>query len=101
LRPGTSIRFFFFIRHFNGDWGDVSPEERQENEENLSTDGRLFSRYNAPFGALWIITTGDRSETYMCFPSQYTAWATGQIEKRASMAFSLRTPPFTDLSSSN
>ena len=88
---------FFFIRHFNGDWGDVSSEERQENEESLLTGGRLFSRYNAPFGALWIITTGDRSETYMCFPSQYTAWATGQGEKRVGMAaVSLRSPPFID-----
>jgi hypothetical protein len=85
---------FFFIRHFNGDWGDVSPEECLENEKSLSSDGRLFSRYNASFGMLWIITTADRSETYMCFPDQYTAWATGKAEERESITSNLRQPPF-------
>ncbi len=68
---------FYFIRHFNGDWGDIEPGEMAENEHNLESGGRLFSRYQTPFGELWIITTADRSETYMCFPTQYLEWATG------------------------
>ena len=85
---------FFLIRHFSGDWGDVSSEERQENEENLASGGRLFSRYNAPFGELWIVTTDDRTETFMCFPDQYMAWATGCREEKSSAASLLRKPPF-------
>ena len=92
---------FFFIRHFNGDWGDVTPEECRENEDSLVSGGRLFSRYEAPFGMVWIITTADRSETFMCFPNQYTAWATGQIEKRESMTSALRCPPSFDAPSNN
>ncbi|HOG65707.1 MAG TPA: hypothetical protein PLD82_09765, partial [Spirochaetota bacterium] len=53
------------------------PGEMAENEHNLESGGRLFSRYQTPFGELWIITTADRSETYMCFPTQYLEWATG------------------------
>lgn len=68
---------FYFIRHFNGDWGDIDSDEYLENEKNIELGGRLFSRYETPFGELWIITTGDRKETFMCFPNQYLEWATG------------------------
>jgi len=84
---------FFFIRHFNGDWGEIGPEEYQENERNLEEGGRLFSRYTTPFGELWIITTADRSETYMCFPTQYIEWATGARESDTGTPAKRRNPP--------
>ena len=90
---------FFLIRHLNGDWGDVDSEEWQENENALVAHGRLFSRYTAPFGEVWIITTADRLETYMCFPHQYMAWATGLREDDQNTASALRKPPFEDPSS--
>jgi len=90
---------FFLIRHFNGEWGDVAPEEWQENENNRVAGGRLFSRYTASFGEIWIVTTADRTETFMCFPDQYIAWATGVSESTGNASSSLRKPPFADPSS--
>jgi hypothetical protein len=90
---------FFLIRHVNGDWGDVDIEEWQENESALASYGRLFSRYTAPFGEIWIITTADRTETYMCFPHQYMSWVTGLHENDKNAASTLRQPPFENPSS--
>lgn len=90
---------FFLMRHFQADWGDVAAEDWQENDANLANGGRLFSRYNAPFGEIWIITTADRSETFMCFPDQYIAWATGMTESNENATSAFRKPPFDEPSS--
>ncbi|MDR2734765.1 MAG: hypothetical protein LBC99_09055 [Spirochaetota bacterium] len=88
---------FYLMRHFHADWGDVTAEEWQENDANLARSGRLFSRYNAPFGEIWVITTDDRSETFMCFPGQYIPWATGMTENSENTASTtFRKPPFDE-----
>lgn len=59
-------------RHMAGDWGDVSDEDRVENELALQEGDRLFSVYNkVGLSKLWIITEWDRSATTVLFPEEY------------------------------
>lgn len=60
-------------RHASGDWGDLSEEDKKENEYALGRHLRLFSAYERPplFPKIWIITEADRSVTTILFPSEY------------------------------
>jgi len=59
-------------RHLSGDWGDLCEEDRQQNEEALTGEGRLFSVYKDVQGEkIWIITEWDRSVTTVLFPDEY------------------------------
>jgi hypothetical protein len=58
--------------HMHGDWGDVCPEDRAENERALANGGRLFSVYHDGSGVkFWIITEADRSATTVLLPDDY------------------------------
>lgn len=64
-------------RHVAGDWGDLPPEDQEENEKALRGGSRLFSAYkpdNLP--TIWIITEaigddGCRASTCVLFPEEY------------------------------
>ena len=59
-------------RHVTGDWGDLDPEDRQENESALLHGGRLLSAYCDRAGVkFWIITESDRSVTTTLLPEDY------------------------------
>ena len=59
-------------RHQAGDWGDVSEEDRQENELSLKHGFRLLSAYHAANGIkFWVITEADRSATTVLLPEDY------------------------------
>ena len=59
-------------RHARGDWGDLSEEDKRENEYALDKHLRLFSVYESPpLPKIWIITEADRSATTTLFPSEY------------------------------
>lgn len=59
-------------RHQAGDWGDVSEEDRQENELSLKQGFRLLSVYHAANGVkFWLITEADRSATTVLLPEDY------------------------------
>ena len=59
-------------RHLAGDWGDVCPEDREENELSLREGFRLFSVYHDRHGVkFWIITEADRSATTILLPDEY------------------------------
>ena len=59
-------------RHAKGDWGDVCPEDRAENELSLKEGYRLLSVYKDSQGAtFWIITERDRSATTVLLPDDY------------------------------
>ena len=59
-------------RHASGDWGDVSPEDREENELSLREGFRLLSVYHDAIGTkFWIITEADRSATTVLLPDDY------------------------------
>ena len=59
-------------RHQAGDWGDVSVEDREENELSLKEGFRLLSVYRTARGVkFWIITEADRSATTVLMPEDY------------------------------
>ena len=60
------------IRHMAGDWGNVSDEDRVENELAMQEGDRLFSVYKKEgLPKIWIITEWDRSVTTVLFPEEY------------------------------
>jgi hypothetical protein len=59
------------IRHQSGDWGEVYPEDRDENELSLREGFRLLSVYQSGSVKFWIITEADRSVTTVLLPSDY------------------------------
>jgi hypothetical protein len=62
----------FVARHQSGDWGDLSEEDRQENEFSLQHGFRLLSVYQTANGeSIWVITVADRSATTILLPSEY------------------------------
>jgi hypothetical protein len=59
-------------RHVRGDWGDLEPEDRLQNELGLLLGKRLLSSYVLPGQEkVWIITEADRSVTTVMLPSDY------------------------------
>ncbi len=59
-------------RHLAGDWGDVTPQEAEENELAVREGYRVLSSYPlAGDGRVWIITEADRSATTILLPSEY------------------------------
>ena len=61
-----------FVRHCNGDWGDLCEEDKQTNEDALKNGYRLLSKYNYnDETSIYIITEWDRSVTTILFPSEY------------------------------
>jgi hypothetical protein len=62
----------FLAPHIVGDWGELSPEDIQENEFSLQEGFRLLSAYQTAKGErLWIITEHDRSVTTLLLPHEY------------------------------
>src|SRR5204863_9527597 len=62
----------FVTRHVNREWGDLSDEDRKENDYSLEHGFRLLSAYRTHAGdKLWIITESDRSVTTLLLPEEY------------------------------
>lgn len=62
----------FLDRHAAGDWGELSDEDRVENELSILTGYRLLSAYRTVRGErLWILTEADRSTTTILLPGEY------------------------------
>lgn len=59
-------------RHHHGDWGILSDEDKQENEDALLNEGRLFSSYESVDRIrFFIITEADRNYTTILLPEDY------------------------------
>ena len=59
-------------RHQAGDWGDVSNDDRKENDLSLEKGFRLWSVYHTAKGVkFWLITEADRSVTTVLLPGDY------------------------------
>ena len=59
-------------RHCRGDWGNLTDEDKQENEISLKAGYRLLSTYESEgLPKIWIITEADRSATIILFPDEY------------------------------
>jgi hypothetical protein len=62
----------FLSRHQAGDWGELSDEDKQENELSLREGFRILSAYRTNKSVkLWIITEADRSATTILLPEEY------------------------------
>jgi hypothetical protein len=62
----------FIRRHLSGDWGDLSEEDKRENEFSVDKELRIFSAYHTAKGEkIWVITEADRSTTTILRPSEY------------------------------
>jgi len=62
----------FLTRHVNCEWGDLSDEDRKENDYSLEHGFRVFSSYRSNAGdKLWVITEADRSATTLLLPEEY------------------------------
>jgi hypothetical protein len=60
------------LRHANGDWGDLTEEDKQANELALKDGERLVSAYKFDDGRkMYIITEWDRSYTTVLLPEEY------------------------------
>ena len=59
-------------RHLSGDWGDLSTEDKQENDFAVNKELRILSSYSSKKGVkFWIITEADRSVTTVLLPEEY------------------------------
>jgi hypothetical protein len=62
----------FLALHQSGDWGDLSEEDKKENEFSVSRQLRILSAYTLTTGTkIWIITEADRSATTILLPEEY------------------------------
>ena len=62
----------FLSRHVTGDWGEVPPEDAQENELSVKQGFRILSAYTLSTSVkIWIITEADRSATTLLLPEEY------------------------------
>jgi hypothetical protein len=62
----------FLSRHVTGDWGELSEDDRNENQFSLEKGFRLLSSYKTNAGdRLWAITESDRSHTTLLLPEEY------------------------------
>src|SRR5258708_4944283 len=62
----------FLTRHVNREWGDLSDEDRKENDYSLEHGFRLLSAYRTHAGdKVSIITASDRSVTTLLLPEEY------------------------------
>ena len=58
-------------RHVSGDWGELCPEDVEQNERSLE-EGRLVSVYHDQNETkFYIITEADRSVTTVLLPEDY------------------------------
>ncbi len=61
-------------RHRQGDWGEISDEDKHLNDEGLAKGLQLFSSYESgDFPEIWIITEANRSYTTVMFPDELTS----------------------------
>ena len=62
----------FLIRHMRGDWGGLTDEDWQRNEQAVTGETYLLSSYRLSNGQkLWLHTTRDRSATFVMLPAEF------------------------------
>lgn len=77
LRQSGEMPAKFLNRHVSGDWGDISDNDRELNEEAVEDGSRIMSVYSTSRGTkIWIITDasnedGRREVTTLLLPEDY------------------------------
>jgi hypothetical protein len=71
LTPGQLLD-----RHFSGDWGDISDDDRAANDAALAGGSRILSAYQTTAGRVWCVTDaagddGTRELTTLLLPEEY------------------------------
>ena len=62
----------YLMRHAARDWGEIPPEDWEENEFSIMNELRVLSAYTIRTGEkIWIITEADRSVTTILLPAEY------------------------------
>ena len=67
----------FLARHKKGDWGEISREEKKNNndiiEKKITKIRRIMSAYSTSFWdeIIWIITEPDKNKTTILFPCEF------------------------------
>lgn len=62
----------FLDRHASGDWGELTDDDRAENEFSVDNGLRILSAYCLRDQTkIWIITEADRSSTCILLPDEY------------------------------
>lgn len=60
------------FKHHRGEWGDLSEDDKQENDFSVDKYLRLFSCYRINDDEkIWVITEADRSVTTLLLPGEY------------------------------
>lgn len=60
-----------FNRYQRKDWGELSREDRDLNNQAIGSGERILAAYQTSKGRIWIITEWDRSATKILFPSEH------------------------------
>ncbi len=63
--------FSLLSRHVCGDWGDMTSDDKQYNDEALTDGSRILSAYQFDTVRFWVITEADRSATTILLPEEY------------------------------
>ena len=72
LRDAGQLPDEFLVRHVTGEWGELSDEDKQENEFSVEQGFSILSAYRLQTGVkLWVITEWDRSVTTILLPEEY------------------------------
>lgn len=61
----------FIRQHHGGLWGDVPPEDAQENDFSVLNGLKVLSSYQMAGERVWIITEADRSSTTLLMSREY------------------------------
>jgi hypothetical protein len=55
-----------FKRHISGDWGDMDPQDADQNEKACATGARVVSAYEIVDVKVWVITDAETDGCYNC-----------------------------------
>ena len=63
----------FLDRHQSGDWGEVADvEEWYDTDDAAKSGAEVLSMYTTSAGdSIWVVTTGDRSQTTILLSQEY------------------------------
>ena len=77
LQRNNVTAFDYLRRHASGDWGVLCEEDKQANEEAITSGARIMSAYFLPDETkVWVITeaaddAGNREATTLLLPDEY------------------------------
>jgi hypothetical protein len=71
LHRHNSLPHHLICRHANGDWGDLTIDDKKRNNTAVQIGGRILSAYVVGDEKLYVITEWDRSYTTLMLASDY------------------------------